>query len=252
MTKNQFDILSNLDSDHEKEVHQASNERARARKVNPSGKSPVLISNLESERTPYHIFRDAAEMRLHLLTMIRDQPLDLQSKKLVQSSVKELEAEEKRGKVTPFDSARVASLEACIRSMKGLCPLKIKDLTKELQSSIEAKSQKGASFGVESKNEAEKEGCFKSLPTELDTPSLVQFFSDEVKGATPIDITPKVEDVDPLYGGAIDSGSVAAQVESEDGSEETGLACEDEGTSEEEDDSLNGDDKQDESVPSEA
>ncbi|KAL6958611.1 hypothetical protein U1Q18_047841 [Sarracenia purpurea var. burkii] len=50
MMKNQLGILANLDSDHEKEVHLASHERARARKVkSPSGLNPLKIKDLTKE-----------------------------------------------------------------------------------------------------------------------------------------------------------------------------------------------------------
>ncbi|KAL6955066.1 hypothetical protein U1Q18_040777 [Sarracenia purpurea var. burkii] len=128
-SKNHFGVLANLDS----EEHFPS--LAGTKNVGE-------VMALDSERTPYHVFRDAADLRLHLLLMNRDQSLDRQSKKYVMSSVKELEAEEKLAKVVPFDSVRIASLEARIRSMKGLSPLRIKNFTKELQSSAGANLQR--------------------------------------------------------------------------------------------------------------
>ncbi|KAL6963280.1 hypothetical protein U1Q18_049199, partial [Sarracenia purpurea var. burkii] len=128
-SKNHFGVLANLDS----EEHFPS--LAGTKNVGE-------VMALDSERTPYHVFRDAADLRLHLLLMNREQSLDRQSKKYVMSSVKELEAEEKLAKVVPFDSVRIASLEARIRSMKGLIPLRIKNFTKKLQSSAGANLQR--------------------------------------------------------------------------------------------------------------
>ncbi|KAL6959183.1 hypothetical protein U1Q18_043595 [Sarracenia purpurea var. burkii] len=169
-SKNHFGVLANLDSDE----HFPS-------LVGTKKAGEVTI--LDTERTPYHVFRNAADLRLQLLLMNRDQSLDRQSKRYVMSSVKELEAEENLAKVVPFDSARIASLEARIRSMKGLSPLRIKNLTMELQSSAGSKSQRGAS--PVDKNEAEKEGIPNLLPIEQGLLSTTMFrnFPDEGKGA---------------------------------------------------------------------
>ncbi|KAL6957223.1 hypothetical protein U1Q18_040481 [Sarracenia purpurea var. burkii] len=84
-SRNQFDVLSGLDSDNLGDLISASSDRNR-----------VLPS---SERTPEHVFLDSATLRLELLMMIRDQPLDL----------------------------RMANLENRIRRLKGLSPIKIKE-----------------------------------------------------------------------------------------------------------------------------
>ncbi|KAL6962887.1 hypothetical protein U1Q18_037849 [Sarracenia purpurea var. burkii] len=220
-SKNHFGVLANLESDeHFPSLTGTKN----------AGDVPIL----DSERTPYHVFRDAADLRLQLLLMKRDQSLDRQSKKYVISSVKELEVEEKLTKVVPFDSARIASLEARIRSMKGLSPLRIQNLAKELQSPAGALFQRGAS-SVD-KNEAKKEGIPKPLEQGLLTSTMVRSSPDEDKGAG-LEI---LKDANPAADQSVEDGSVVSS------------ASEEEETSDEEVDSPAGEEKQEEVVPSEA
>ncbi|KAL6991803.1 hypothetical protein U1Q18_009914 [Sarracenia purpurea var. burkii] len=75
-------------------------------------------------------------VRLKQLMMIKDQPFDRQCKQFVLSLVMKLEAGEKKAKGVPFDSTRMANLKVRIHRLKDLSPIKIKDLTKELQSSV--------------------------------------------------------------------------------------------------------------------
>ncbi|KAL6956916.1 hypothetical protein U1Q18_040623 [Sarracenia purpurea var. burkii] len=199
-SKNHFGVLANLDSDE----HFPS-------LIGTKKAGEVTI--LDSERTPYHVFRDAADLRLQLLLMNRDQSLDRQSK-----------------------------------SMKGLSPLRIKNLTMELQSTAGSKSQRGAS--PVDKNEAEKEGIPNLLPIEqgLLTTTMFRNFPDEGKGAGHEilkEANPKVEEEGLSYGGVVIDVSAVEQAQPDgESSVDSGLTCEEDETSDEEVDPLVGEEIQ--------
>ncbi|KAL6969625.1 hypothetical protein U1Q18_029335, partial [Sarracenia purpurea var. burkii] len=106
---NSFTVLADLDADEYEKVFPslagargAGEPRSFSRVLSPSGKSPVLV------------FRDAVNLRLELLDMIRNKSLDSQGQRALLTTVKKLDYDEKLAKGPPLDSAKLAKLEARI------------------------------------------------------------------------------------------------------------------------------------------
>ncbi|KAL6973778.1 hypothetical protein U1Q18_027963, partial [Sarracenia purpurea var. burkii] len=159
--KNQFETLANLDSDLEKEVYLVSNERARARfgPRNPADSEEEQKSGegkvqARASRPCSIIINDALSIRKNMIKMIKDESMDKDFVKFLRTENKSFTAEILRiDKVPdPFSPSKMASLEARMRCLKGLSPIKE---AKKIPMSSEQKSQSKTTEGGTSKSVAD-------------------------------------------------------------------------------------------------
>ncbi|KAL6958346.1 hypothetical protein U1Q18_041551, partial [Sarracenia purpurea var. burkii] len=156
-----FETLANLDSDLEKEVYLVSNERAMARfgPRNPADSEEEQKSGegkvqARASRPCSIIINDALSIRKNMIKMIKDESMDKDFVKFLRTENKSFTAEILRidKDPDPFSPSKMASLEARMRCLKGLSPIKE---AKKIPMSSEQKSQSKTTEGGTSKSVAD-------------------------------------------------------------------------------------------------
>ncbi|KAL6955845.1 hypothetical protein U1Q18_049465, partial [Sarracenia purpurea var. burkii] len=121
--ENSFCLLEDLDSESVGDLVQVSHDVSDGIRASRKEKS---------ERTPYHVIRDVAELRIKLLSMVRERSVNHKCARAVIATSRDLEAEVNRAKDDAIESPRMVALEARIQRLKGISPVRIKEFASEL------------------------------------------------------------------------------------------------------------------------
>ncbi|KAL6965316.1 hypothetical protein U1Q18_036372, partial [Sarracenia purpurea var. burkii] len=121
--ENSFCLLEDLDSESVGDLVQVSHDVSDGIRASRKEKS---------ERTPYHVIRDVAELRIKLLSMVRERSVNRKCAQAVIATTRDLEAEVNRAKDDAIESPRMVALKARIQWLKGISPVRIKEFALEL------------------------------------------------------------------------------------------------------------------------
>ncbi|KAL6957184.1 hypothetical protein U1Q18_041901 [Sarracenia purpurea var. burkii] len=91
-------------------------------------------SRLSIERTRHQVFRDVADLRVNLLTMVNDCSVSQKLARVMVSTATDLEEEviQVKKENAPFGSSRMTALVARIKRLKGISPIRINEFATEL------------------------------------------------------------------------------------------------------------------------
>ncbi|KAL7002241.1 hypothetical protein U1Q18_003395 [Sarracenia purpurea var. burkii] len=116
-------------------AHPRYNQKPNQQGETKLAEPPPEIAAHWLDRTCLHVFRDVADLRVNLLTMVNDCTINRKLANAMVSTATELEEEVIRVKEehASLESPRMIALEARIKRLKGISPVRINDFVSELK-----------------------------------------------------------------------------------------------------------------------